>query len=208
MENGQVICSRRKTLPNGFGELAARGSYSVIFIVLTLIVLRPVMVSHMISRADAYSAYGMQQDSKRECNKALLLDSDNSEAWCRLARLYQAEGNRDMAYGAYLNAAQADARNKPAQFELGMMYVHDHLYREAIPCFDQVRKLGPDKPGDVKRGGFPYHKASLDTLAICYEKAGDLTKAEFTLEEIRVFYPDYAQTDTRLSDLKQRHEKK
>jgi len=207
MENGQVICSRRKVLSSSYRELAAKGSYSVIFIVLALIVLRPVMVDHMISRADAYSAYGMHQDSKRECNKALLLDSDNSEAWCRLARIHRTEGDRDMAYGAYLNATQADATNKPAHFELGMMYAQDHLYREAIPYFDQVRKLGPDKPQDIRRGGFPYHKASLDTLALCYEKAGDIAKAEFTLEEIRVFYPDYAKTDTRLADLKQRQEK-
>jgi len=207
MENGQVICSRRKTRSNGCKELAAKGSYSVIFIVLALIVLRPIMVDHMISRADAYSAYGMHQDSRRQCNKALLLDSDNSEAWCRMARLSRAEGDRDMAYGAYLNATQADATNKPAHFELGMMYAQDHLYKEAIPYFDQVRKLGPDKPQTIHRGGLPYHKSSLDMLALCYEKAGDITKAEFTLEEIRVFYPDYANPDPRLDELKQRHQK-
>lgn len=206
MENGQVICSRRKTLSNGYKELAAKGSYSVIFIVLALIALRPVMVDQMISRADAYSAYGMQEDSKRQCNKALLLDSDNSEAWCRLARIYLAEGNRDMAYGAYLSATRADAANKPAHYELGMMYAQDHLYKEAIPYLDQVRKLGPDKPGSIQRGGFPYHKTALDMLALCYEKAGDIAKAEFTLEEIRVFYPDYAKPDTRLDELKQRQQ--
>ncbi len=206
MENGQVISSRRKTNSSTCKELAAKGSYSVIFIILALIALRPVMVNHMISRADAYSAYGMLQECRRECNKALLLDSDNSEAWCRMARLYRTEGDKDMTYGAYINAAQADATNKPAHFELGMMYVQDHLYKEAIPYFDQIRKLGPDKPQIVQRGGFPYHKSSLDMLATCYEKAGDIAKAEFTLEEIRVFYPDYAKLDPRLDELKQRHQ--
>ncbi len=207
MENGQVIGSKRRILINGYKDLAAKGSYSVIFIILALIAIRPIMVDQMISRADAYSAYGMHEDSRRECNKALLLDSDNSEAWCRLARIYTAEGDRDMAYGAYLNATQADATNKPAHFELGMMYAQDHLYKEAIPYFDQVRKLGPDKPASIHRGGFPYHKSSLDMLAMCYEKAGDIAKAEFTLEEIRVFYPDYAKPDTRLDELKQRHQR-
>jgi tetratricopeptide (TPR) repeat protein len=206
MENGQLICPRQKTRSNGCREFAAKGSYSVIFIVLALIVLRPIMVRHMLSRAEAYSAYGMRQDCRRECNKALLLDGDNSEAWCRLARLHRDEGDREMAYGAYLNAAQTDATNKPAHFELAMMYVQDHLYKEAIPCFDQVRKLGPDKPAALQRGGFPYHKSALDMLAMCYEKIGDITKAEFTLEEIRVFYPDYAEPDTRLAELKQRHQ--
>jgi len=207
MENGQVICPRRKPRSNGCREFAAKGSYSIIFIVLALIALRPIMVDQMISRADAYSAYGLQEDSKRQCSKALLLDSDNSEAWCRMARLYIAEGNRDMAYGAYLQATQTDATNKPAHHELGMMYAQDHLYKEAIPYFDQVRKLGPDKPGTIQRGGFPYHKTSLDMLAMCYEKAGNIAKAEFTLEEIRVFYPDYAKPDMRLDELKQRLEK-
>jgi tetratricopeptide (TPR) repeat protein len=207
METGQVIRPRRKTLPSGYKELAAKGSYSVIFIMLALVALRPVMVNHMVSRADAYYAYGMYQDSKRQCNKVLLLDNENSDAWCRLARIHRTEGDRDVAYGAYLKATQADATNKPAHFELGMMYAQDHLYQEAIPYFDQVRKLGPDKPAELQRGGFPYHKASLDTLAMCYEKAGDIAKAEFTLEEIRVFYPDYGKSDTRLAELKERHQK-
>jgi tetratricopeptide (TPR) repeat protein len=207
MEHGQVICPRRRTIPNSCKELAAKGSYSVIFIVLAMIVLRPIMVDQMISRADAYSAYGMFEDSKRQCNKALLLDSDNSEAWCRLARIHKAEGDREMAYGAYIKATQADATNKPAHFELGMMYVQDKLYRQAISYLDQVRKLGPDKPEHLRRGGFPYHKTALDTLALCYEKVEDVAKAEFTLEEIRVFYPDYAKTDTRLAELKERHKK-
>lgn len=207
MEDNRVICPRRRTIPNSYKELAAKGSYSVIFIVLALIVLRPVMVNQMISRADAYSAYGMFQDSKRQCNKALLLDGDNSEAWCRLARIHKLEGDREMAYGAYLRATQADATNRPACFELGIMYIQDKLYQQAIPYLDQVRKLGADKPEHLRRGGFPYHRTALDTLALCYEKVGDIAKAEFTLEEIRVFYPDYAKADTRVAELKERQKK-
>jgi len=207
MENGHLICPGRRTVSNGFKEFAAKGCYSVIFIVLALMAIRPLMVNHMISRADAYSAYGMYPDCKRECNKALLIDSDNSEAWCRLARIYRTEGDRDMAYVAYLNATRSDAKNKPAHFELGVMYAHDKLYREAIPYFDQVRKLGQDKPEYVQKGGFQYHKATLDMLATCYEKAGDVAKAEYTLEEIRVFYPNYAKADTRLAELKERQRK-
>jgi tetratricopeptide (TPR) repeat protein len=207
MRSGEIICPRHRPWADHYKDLTQKGSYSIIFVVLALIALRPVMVNHIVSRAEAYSAFGLHQESKRQCNKALLLDNDNSRAWCQLARIYRTEGNREMAYGAYLKATQADAANKPAQFELGVMYVQDDLYREAIPCFDQVRKLGPDKPGHLQRGGFPYHKASLDTLAMCYEKAGDIAKAEFTLEEIQVFYPGYAKADVRLTALKRRHSK-
>ncbi len=207
MENSQIICPRRRRASSGFKEFAAKGCYSVIFIVLALMAVRPLMVKHMVSRADAYSAFGMQEDCKRECNKALLLDSDNSEAWCRLARIYRTEGDRDMAYAAYINAARASLKNKPAHFELGMMYIQDNLHGQAIPYFDQVRKLGQDRPEHLAKGGFPYHKASLDMLAVCYEKAGDIVKAEVTLEEIRVFYPNYARADTRLAELKARQKK-
>lgn len=207
METRELICPRHTTLPSSCRELAAKGSYSIIFIVLAMIALRPLMVNHMISRADAYSAYGMYEDSKRQCNKALLLDNGNSEAWCRLARIYRTEGDRNLAYAAYLRSTQADAANKPAHFELATMYLHDDLHREAIPYFDQVRKLGLDQPQDLQRGGFAYHKASLDMLALCYEKVDDIAKAEFTLEEIRVFYPNYVKADTRLAELKARHKK-
>ena len=177
----------------------------MIFIVLAMIALRPVMVDPMLSRAEAYSAFGLDDDSKRQCDKALLLDSDNSRAWCQLARIYKPRGDSDAALGAYQKSAEADAMNKPAHFELGVMYAHDGLYRQAIPCFEQVRKLGPDKPESLQKGGFAYHRAALDMLAMCYEKTGNITKAEFTLEEIRVFYPNYAKTDTRLDELKERN---
>ena len=207
MENGEIICPRRRTRTGDYRELAAKGSYSVILVVLGLVALRPVMVNHILSRADAYSTFGLYEESKRQCTKALLLDNDNSEAWCRLARIHRAQGNQEMAYGAYQMAAQADATNKPAHFELAGMYAQDELYQQAISYLEQVRKLGPDKPKHLHASGFPYHQASLGLLALCYEKAGDIDKAEFTLEEIRVFYPEDAKADARLAKLKQAHKK-
>lgn len=205
MENGHIIRPRRQAPLADYRELATNGSYSVIVVVLALIALRPVMVRHVLSRADAYSAFNLHDETRRQCSKVLLLDNDNSQAWCQLARLSMAKGEREMARAAYLKAVRHDPTNKPAHFELAMLYVDDDLYREAIPYFDQVRKLGPDKPEHIRRGGFPYHKSSLDMLATCYEKVGDIAKAEFTLEEIQVFYPNYAQADMRLSELKERH---
>jgi tetratricopeptide (TPR) repeat protein len=205
MENGEIICPRRRKHTGDFQELVTKGSCSIIFIVLTLVALRPIMVSQILSRADAYSAFGLVAESKRQCNKALLLDGDNSQAWCQLARIHKTQGNREMAYGAYQKATQADATNKPAHFELGLMYARDDLHRQAIPYFEQVRRLGVDPPEHLQPGGFPYHKASLDMLALCCEKVGDIAKAEFILEEILVFYPGYAKADRRLTELKEQH---
>ena len=205
MEYGQIISPRRRGRSKEYRDLAAKGSCTTIFIVLAMIALRPVMVDQMLSRAEAYSAFDCDDESKRQCDKVLLLDSDNSRAWCQLARIYKTRGDSDAALGAYQKSAEADAMNKPAQFELGVMYTHDGLYQQAIPCFEQVRKLGADKPEVLRKGGFPYHKAALDMLAMCYEKTGNITKAEFTLEEIRVFYPNYTKPDMRLDELKERN---
>lgn len=207
MEEGHIIYPRRRRPKHDYREFATKSCYSVIFVVLGLVAVRPLMVSQILDRADAYSASGLYEESKRQCDKALLLDNDNSRGWYRLARIHLAEGNRDMAYGAYLKATHADAENKRAHFELGMLYAQDGRHQLAIPYFEQVRKLGPDQAKELREDGSSHHKSALDMLALCYEKVGDITKAEFTLEEIRVFYPSYAKADTRLDRLKERHKR-
>jgi tetratricopeptide (TPR) repeat protein len=203
MVDGLMIYPKRSGCWQEYKELAANACYSIIFIGVALVLLRPVMVRQILSRAEAYSSVGLVEESKRECEKALLIDSEGSLAWRQLARFYRATGDREMAYGAYQKATQADAKNKPAQFELGMMYVEDGLYQSAIPCFEQVRELGPEKIKDSPPGTPSYHRDSLDMLALCYEKAGNPTKMEFTLEEIRIFYPGFGNADARLAQLKE-----
>jgi tetratricopeptide (TPR) repeat protein len=205
MENAQIIRPKRRTPMKDYREAAAKGSWSIIFVVLALIAIRPLMVDQILSRAQAYDAFGLKEESKRQCNKALLLDSNNSQAWCQLARIYKAEGNREMAYEAYVKSTQSGPKNGPAHFELGLMYVEDDNHQQAIPHLEQVRMLGPEKNRDRNQTKFAYHKAALDMLALCYEKTGHTSKAEFTLEEIRVFYPNYKGAQARLDKLKERH---
>jgi tetratricopeptide (TPR) repeat protein len=193
MADGHIIYPKHRRRERAVKELVAKGAYSVIFVVLALIALRPLMVKQILSRADAYSAFGLYDESKRQCNKALLLDSDNSQAWYSLARIHKTQENLDMALGAYQMATAADRGNIPAHFELGMLYVEDDRYQQAIPHFDQVRQLGTSRKTPSK---FPYHKSSLDMLLLCYEKVGDPTKAEFTREEMRVFYPHHTPSET------------
>ena len=134
--------------------------------------------------------------------RPLLLDGDNSHAWCNLARIYKQERDRDLAFGAYLKAVEADPTNVPAQFEVALMYADDGLHQQAIPHFEQVRRQCSDGMAPAARSGFAYHKASLDMLLTCYEKVDDSTKAQFTREEIRVYYPHHpvAESDTAASD--------
>jgi len=200
MEHSVSILRKRRRFQPEYKELAARSCYSVIMTIGALVLLRPVMVDHILSRANAYSHVGRLGECRRQCDKALLVDGESSEAWLQMARLYLAKGSRDMACGAFQKAVQADALNAPAHFELGVMYVEDGRHKLAIPHFDQVRHLGRKKftDGRMRR----CHQTALDALASCYERVGDHAKAEFTLEEIRVYYPGACDADARLARLK------
>jgi len=202
MEDCQIIRPKRRASKRDYRELATKSSWSVIFVILALVAVRPLMVNHILDRAEAYTAFSLNEEAKRQCNKALLLDSECSRAWCQLARVYKTEGNREMAYDAYQRATATDLTNGPAHFELGLLYVQDGQHQQAIPYFERVRSLGPGKARQNRPNAFAHHKAALDMLALCYEKAGHTQKAEFTLEEIRVFYPTYSGAEARLAKLK------
>jgi tetratricopeptide (TPR) repeat protein len=202
MEDRLILYRKRRQRRQEYRELAAKSCYGVMIIMIALAGLRPLMVGQILSRADAYSAVGRLDESKRQCDKALLIDDDSSRAWCLLARIYKVRGDRQMAYGGYERAVQADGENGSAHFELGMMYMDDGRYPLAIPYLERVRRLGPDKAKGDRFGRNSYHQASLYMLALCYEKVGDPTKTELTLKEIRVFYPNCGNPEDHLLPLR------
>ena len=202
MADGVNVCSTRHDFKRECKEFAANASCSVILIVVALILLRPLMVRHILGRADAYSALGQLDESKRQCDKALLIDSESSLAWHQYARLFKVVGDREASYKALQRATQADSTNWEAHYELGTMYVEDGQYEAAIPYFEQARKVGAQKKGAHQTRVGSYHRDVLDMLALCYEKIGDGAKLEFTLEEMRVFYPGHGDAEARLAKLK------
>ncbi len=161
----------------------------MILVVFALFLIRPLLVSEILNRAEAYSAFGLFNESKRQCNKVLLIDGNNSQAWCQLGHIYQAEGDLDTALMAYQKATEADPTNRPANYDLALLHLQGGRYEQAIPYLERVRTLGPDRGQRLEQDGFSYHRSALSTLIACYEKAGDSTKAQFTREEMRVFYP-------------------
>jgi len=138
----------------------------------------------------------MFDESERQCNKALLFDSDNSEAWCQLGHIYQAEGDRGPAIVAYERATEANPNNRPGCYALGTLYLQAGRYKEAIGLLEQVRSLGTDKGQRLQHDGLSYHKSALSLLSTCYEKIGDSAKARFAQEEMRMFYPDSISADS------------
>jgi tetratricopeptide (TPR) repeat protein len=180
-------------------ELAAKSASSTILVIVLLFLIRPLMVKQILSRADAYSSCGLYEESKRQCSKVLLIDNNNSAAWYLLGCVHKAEKNTDLAYAAYNKATQIDPANVPAQFDLAMMYAQDGLYKQAIPCFEQVRMCKAEEARKDGHEEFSYHRAALNMLLFCYQKTGDSAKAQLTQQELRVYYPNNVQSTTALA---------
>jgi tetratricopeptide (TPR) repeat protein len=202
MQYGQTIYSRRRRPRPEYRDWAIKACYTVIFVVLATFVIRPLMVKEILDRAEAYLALGFHDESRRQCDKALLIDAENSRAWYVLGNISKAEGDRDLACASYLKATEADHTNRTAQLEVGMMFVKDGRYEQAIPHFEQIKAQGLDKPLDVIKNGFSFHRTALDMLVLCYQKAGDPDKAKHTEEEARVFYPNYGRMEEHLAQSK------
>ena len=189
MEDRLTLSRQRRERRQEYKDLAAQSCGSVILVIVALVVLRPLMVDQILSRADAYCAAGMLDESQRQCDKALLIDDDNSRAWCQLARVYKIRGDREMAYSTYRKAVEADRTNRSAHYELALMYMDDGKPQRAIPYLERVGELGPDRTEGGIIGQDSYHQAALYMLVLCYEKVGDPIKTEVALKEMRVLYP-------------------
>jgi tetratricopeptide (TPR) repeat protein len=198
MEDPLILARQRRERRQERKELAVKSCYSIIIVIGALVVLRPLMVDQILSRAEAYAATGMVEECERQCDKALLIDDDNSYAWCQLARLYRSGGDHATAYAAYEKAVRADSTNRPAHYELALMYVEDGKYQMAIPYLEQVRRLGPDRAWNAVTERSSYHREALSLLVLCYQKVGDSDKTELNLKELRVLYPGYGNPEDRL----------
>ncbi len=203
MEDRLILSRQRWERRQERKELAAKSCYSIIVVIVALVLLRPLMVNQILSRADAYFAAGMLEESQRQCDKALLIDDDSSRAWCQSARLLKIRGDRAAAISAYDKAVQADRTNGSAHYELAMMYVDDGRHQMAIPYLEQVRRLGSDRTKDGALGQSYYLKDALYLLILCYQKVGDSVKTELTLKEMRACYPDSGNPEDHLQPSRQ-----
>lgn len=191
MEDRLIARRQHRERVQEYKETAAKTCYSLIIIVAGLVLLRPVMVNQMLGHASAYSDAGLLDESMRQCDKALLIEGDSSEAWQRSAQLHKALGDREMAYGAYQRAVQSDLMNRSARLELAVMHIEDDQHQMAVPYLEQVRRLGPDRAAGYGRAPGSCHRGSLELLILCYEKMGNAASLELVLKEARIFYPGY-----------------
>jgi tetratricopeptide (TPR) repeat protein len=165
--------------------------FSLIFIPVCILLIRPFMARQILYRASAYEASYMNQESVRQYKKALFLDRDNAEGWNGLAAVYKLAGDIEGAISAYWKALEADPQNRKALYSLGMRLASDkQQYEEAARYWNQVRELGPESADEREKYPFSYHRLSLSALATCYKRMGDIDREADILEELRRHYPD------------------
>jgi tetratricopeptide (TPR) repeat protein len=140
------------------------------------------------SRAEAHYNLGMilmkmqrASEAAPEIEKAISLQIDNKEAYFHLGTVYESLQNFSKAAEAYENFVKTDHQNVWAgYFNLGMIRLRMEQYDKAVAALEEAKK---NQSQDVKVN---------ESLAQAYQKAGQLEKAEETLEMLAQLAPDAA----------------
>ena len=136
--------------------------FSLIFISVSIFLIRPLMARQILYRASAYEASNMNQESIRQYKKALFMDGDNAEGWNNLAAVYRIVGHIEGAIHAYRKALEAETQNRKTLYGLGMTFALDkQQYEEAARYWNQVRELGPENADERRKYQFSYQNASF-----------------------------------------------
>ncbi len=174
---------------------ALKWLFSLIFIALSFIIMKPFIVKQLLSRASSYMTCELFNDAIRSYKKAVFIDKRNVMAWGMLGYSYKINGDLKNCLYSYRQALKADPKDKNANFSIGVILASEKEYKEAIPYFEQIRAFGPEERGlaiDI----VSYHKSSLKLLMNCYEALKEFKKKDAVLEELRRYYP----RDTMISD--------
>ena len=164
--------------------------FSLVFIPMTIFLIRPFMAKQIFYRATSYQSCGLRSDSIRQYKKALLIDGDNADVWCSLADLHKEMGNIDEALKAYERAVVAELMSRRANYSLGMtLALYKQQYAEGMRYWERVREIGPEDADENGRYMVSYYKLSLSSLAIGYQKLNKIDKAIAILEELLEYYP-------------------
>lgn len=185
-----------------------RWSFSILFILVTLLVLKPLIVNHLLARAEAYASYGLYNNAARECKKAIFLDRANERAWNTLGSSYKNQDDLDNAVNTYLNAININPANKTAHFRVAMIFALEKSYNRAVPHFEYIRSLGPESSAVLASDNFSCYRASLEMLALCYERINEPNKLQSVLEDLARTYPGHPKAAQKLQDLQQSSELK
>ncbi len=176
-----------------------RWIFSLIFIPVSIFLIRPFAARQILYRASAYNASNMHQESIRQYRKALFIDADNAEGWNGLADVYKNTGITEEAIHAYKKALESDPLNRKALYSLGMIFAADkEQYEEAARYWNQVKQLGPESADEKDRYPVSYYRFSLLALATYYRRVGDADGEASIWQELHTYYPDESKVEEQI----------
>jgi tetratricopeptide (TPR) repeat protein len=181
-------------------SLARRWGLAVLFIGISLVLLRPFIVGQMLVRVTSYSASSSYSDVVRICKKIIAIDRDNKQALVSLGYAYMDLSRSDMAMPVFEKVLLLHPEDKgAASFELGKIYYSKGDFLKAIGYFQRVRNAGPRaavlldadilkyRHGTLGFRSLNSMKTLLRSLLECYKQTGDTARVAQTQKEYDLY---------------------
>lgn len=183
-----------------FVNPAKRLAFSIIFIFLALVVLKPFLFSQIFKRGCAYVAYPLYDDAIRQYKKCVFLNKNSDDAWDWLGYAYKGRGDVKKAIETYKDAIKINPDNKKAHFSLGMIYATNKNFNEAAGHFKYIAAMG--KENEITLDLISYHRSSCEMLITCFERLGDAAELKRAIDMTLKFYPDNVKAKDKLLKIK------
>ncbi len=165
--------------------IAKKRLFSIGFVFILILLIKPFMAEQLINRADAYYTFGLYDDAIRQYKKAILLNKVDSDIWIGLGNSFKAKKDIDKAIAAFREAVKAAPEDRATNFYLGMILATNKEYDSAVRHFEKVRNLGAETKEQLIAIGFSYYKSSLRMLAVCFDKLQEPEKAATIRQELK-----------------------
>ncbi|MGB9597874.1 MAG: tetratricopeptide repeat protein [Candidatus Poribacteria bacterium] len=175
-------------------KLLYRLLFTIVFVPLCLIVIRPYIVRQIDIRGQSYIGFDNYEEAIRQYKKTNLLDKKNVIHKNWLAYSYHMSNDNENAIKTYSQVIEIDPNNKEALLNLGLILALDGKIHNAIPYFERLKQLGD--------------KNILQTLFVCYERTGELDKAENLLVEMLSMNPENKNIQNKLNGIRKKMNKK
>jgi len=164
---------------------------SIVFVIISLIVLKPFLFNQIFSRASAYlSCPLLYDDAIRQYKKCVFLDKESDDAWDWLGHAYKAKGDTKKAIETYETAIKINPNNRKAHFDLGMIYAMNKDFNKAAGHFKDIVAMGKESEDQASTDLVSYHHNSCEMLIICFGKLGDTMELKHAIDMTLKLYPD------------------
>lgn len=165
---------------------AIRLAVTLLLVPMMLILLKPVFMRFVQSRAAAYAGTGRFDDAIRVSKKWLFFDGGNPAAWSDIATLYRSAGRREEALRAYEKSLAFDPDNAKTHFEMGMFHTWSKEWAAAVLHFERARELSRDGTRLVNPARY---RGALVMLDRCYTELAEADKAAAARAELAARFP-------------------